>query len=142
MPEAWAEIGNVFAAQPSLKFWGGSRFYRRQDIYINDFFFYNMSGSGGGFEDLELPFGKLALAWIGNGAAKRSLFLDIAALPDPNNLAGFSKQSFDLSLYDVSVPLGQSGIRRWWAPWKTAGRTPWPASAGFQRRGLHVHAHA
>jgi maltoporin len=108
LPEAWAEIGNVVAAQPSLKFWGGSRFYRRQDIHINDFYFYNMSGSGGGFEDLELPFGKVALAWIGNGAQSGIYSSDIAALPDPNNIAGFSKQSFDLSLYDVPVPWGKA----------------------------------
>jgi maltoporin len=106
LPEAWAEIGNVVAAQPSLKFWGGARFYRRQDIHINDFFFYNMSGTGGGFEDLQLPFGKLALAWIGNGARSGIYSSDIAALPDPNNLAGFSKQNFDLSLYEVPVPWG------------------------------------
>jgi maltoporin len=106
LPEAWAEIGNVIAAQPSLKFWGGARFYRRQDIHINDFFFYNMSGTGGGIEDLQLPFGKLALAWIGNGAQSGIYSSDIAALPDPDNLAGFSKQSFDLSLYEVPAPLG------------------------------------
>jgi len=107
LPEAWAAVGNVFAAQPDLKFWAGNRFYRRQDIYIDDFFFYNMSGAGGGVEDVELPFGKMALAWIGNGAQSGVYSSDIAALPDPNNLAGFSKQSFDLSLYDVNVPLGK-----------------------------------
>ena len=57
LPEAWASIGNVVATQPSMKFWAGSRYYRRHDIHINDFFFYNMSGTGGGVEDLELPFG-------------------------------------------------------------------------------------
>jgi len=108
LPEAWAEIGNVVAAQPSLKFWGGNRFYRRQDIYINDFFFQNMSGGGGGFEDLELPFGKLALAWIGNGKQSGVLNSDIAIEPDLNNKAGFSKQSLDLSLYQVPVPWGKA----------------------------------
>jgi maltoporin len=107
LPEAWAEIGNVSAAQPSLKFWAGNRFYRRQDINIDDFYFYNMSGAGGGFEDLELPFGKVALAWIGYGAQSGVYSSDIAALPDPNNLAGFSKENFVLSLYDVPVPLGK-----------------------------------
>jgi maltoporin len=106
LSEAWAEIGNVFAAQPELKFWAGDRFYRRQDIYINDFFFYNMSGGGGGVEDYDTPFGKLALAWIGNGEQSGVYSSDIAALPDPNNQAGFSKQSFDLSLYDVDLPWG------------------------------------
>jgi maltoporin len=104
MQEAWASIGNVVAAQPSLKFWAGSRFYRRHDIHINDFFFYNMSGSGGGVEDLELPFGKLGLAWI--GAASRSGFSDLPE-PDAENEAGFSKGNWDLRLYDVPLPLGK-----------------------------------
>ncbi len=105
LPEAWAEIGNVFAAQPELKFWAGNRFYRRQDICINDFFFYNMSG--GGVEDFETPVGKMALAWIGNGQQSGVYSSDIVIQPDPNNQAGFSKQSFVLSLYDVEMPWGK-----------------------------------
>lgn len=107
LPEAWAEIGNVFATQPEFKFWAGNRFYRRQDIYINDFFFYNMSGGGGGVEDYETPFGKLALAWIGNGAQSGVYSSDIAVQPDLQNQAGFSKQSVVLSLYDTEMPLGK-----------------------------------
>jgi maltoporin len=104
LPEAWASIGNVVAAQPALKFWAGSRFYRRHDIHINDFFFYNLSGTGGGVEDFELPVGKLALAWIGAGS--RSGFSDLPQ-PDAENEAGFSKGSWDLRLYDVPIPLGK-----------------------------------
>lgn len=104
LPEAWASIGNVFADQPSLKFWAGNRFYRRHDIHISDFFYYNMSGAGGGVEDFQLPFGKLAFAWI--GAASQSGFSDVPN-PDANNQAGFSKANWDLRLYDVPLPLGK-----------------------------------
>lgn len=104
LPEAYASIGNVVAAQPSMKFWAGSRFYHRQDIHISDFFFSNMSGTGGGVEDFQLPFGKVALAWI--GAASTSGFSDLPE-PDANNEAGFSKANWDLRLYDVPVPLGK-----------------------------------
>jgi maltoporin len=107
LPEAWAEIGNVFAAQPEVKFWAGNRFYRRQDICIDDFFYYNMSGGGGGVEDYETPFGKLALAWIGNGEQSGVYSSDIVIQPDPVNQAGFSKQSAVLSLYDVDLPWGK-----------------------------------
>jgi maltoporin len=104
LPEAWASIGNVWAGQPTVKFWAGSRFYRRQDIHINDFFFYNMGGTGGGVEDIELPFGKLALAWIGVGSSS-----GVSDLPEPDaqNKAGFSKANWDLRLYDVPLPLGK-----------------------------------
>src|SRR5512138_837526 len=105
LPEIFASIGNVVASQPSMKFWAGSRYYRRQDIHINDFFFYNMSGTGGGVEDFELPFGKLGLAWI--GAASTSGFSDLPE-PDPNNKADFSKGNWDLRLYDVPMPLGKA----------------------------------
>jgi maltoporin len=103
-PEVFASIGNVVPSQPSMKFWAGSRYYRRQDIHISDFFFYNMSGTGGGIEDFELPFGKLAFAWI--GAASTSGFSDLPQ-PDPNNKAGFAKGNWDFRLYDVPLPFGK-----------------------------------
>jgi maltoporin len=104
LPEIFASIGNVVADQPSMKFWAGSRYYRRQDIHINDFFYWNMSGTGGGIEDFQLPFGKMAFAWI--GAASTSGFSDLPQ-PDAQNKAGFSKANWDLRLYDVPLPLGK-----------------------------------
>ena len=104
LPEAWAAIGNVAPSQPSMKFWAGNRYYRRHDIAINDFFFSNMGGAGGGVEDIEVPLGKFAMAWI--GAASRSGFSDVPE-PDPTNEAGFSKANWDLRLYDVNMPLGK-----------------------------------
>jgi maltoporin len=106
VPEAWASIGNVVASQPSMKFWAGDRFYERMDIHINDFYFRNMSGGGGGVEDIQLPFGQLAAAWIGNGS-QSDLYSDIPNPVDPANKAGFSKGSWDIRLYDVPVPLGK-----------------------------------
>jgi len=103
LPEAWAAIGNVIPSQPSMNFWAGNRFYRRRDININDFFFYNMSGAGGGVEGFQTSVGKLALAWI--GAASQSGFSDVPT-PDASNEAGFSKANWDLRLYDVPLPLG------------------------------------
>ncbi len=104
LPEAWVSIANVSASQPNMAVWAGSRFYRRQAIDINDYYFYNMSGTGGGVEDVELGFGKLALAWIGAGSSSG---ISSAPEPDPENKAGFSKMSWDLRLYDVSLPLGK-----------------------------------
>ena len=101
--EIWGSVGNVIPSQPSLKFWAGNRYYRRHDIHLNDFFFSNMSGTGGGFEDLKLSFGKLAFAWIGTPGSS-----GVTTAPDPDaaNKAGFSKTSFDLRLYDMDVPWG------------------------------------
>ncbi|MBK1877564.1 carbohydrate porin [Pelagicoccus mobilis] len=98
-PEAWASIGNVLEGQPQAKFWAGNRFYRRHDIGVNDFFFWNMSGGGGGIEDVDIGNGaKMAFAWIGHGS--RSGITDVPE-PDPENKAGFSKTNFDLRAYDI-----------------------------------------
>jgi maltoporin len=142
LPEAWAEIGNVFAGQPELKFWGGNRFYRRQDICINDFFFYNMSGGGGGVEDYDTPFGKLALAWIGNGEQSGVYSSDIVIQPDPVNQAEFSKQSVILSLYDVDLPWGKGELGLVFAAencgLNAAGQQA-PDSQGVALTFIHTH---
>ncbi|HKF46642.1 MAG TPA: carbohydrate porin [Terracidiphilus sp.] len=101
--EAWGAIGNLSASQPSMNVWAGNRFYRRHDMHVNDFMMYNMSGGGGGVEDIKTPAGKLAFAWIGLGS--QSGFSDIPQ-PNPGNLAGFSKQNFDFRFYDFKLPGG------------------------------------
>jgi maltoporin len=105
LAEAWGAIGNLTPSQPSMTVWAGNRYYRRHDIHINDFFMYNMGGGGGGVEDIKIPGGKLALAWI--GLASQSGFSDIPQ-PDPANKAGFNKSTFDLRYYDFNL-LGGKG---------------------------------
>lgn len=110
LPEAWASVGNILPGRPDAKFWAGSRFYRRHDIHINDFYFWDMSGGGAGIEDFELGPGKLAFAWIGDGAD--SAIYDQYSTPDPLNTAGFSKTNFDLRYYDWALlgGIGEIGL--------------------------------
>jgi maltoporin len=107
--ESWASIGNLSAGQPSMNVWAGNRYYRRHDVHIDDFFLYNMSGGGGGVEDIKTPLGKLAIAWIGTGS--QSGFSDIPQ-PNPENKAGFNKSNFDFRLYDFKLPggIGELGL--------------------------------
>jgi len=98
LPEAWASVGNVLSFAPTTKFWAGNRFYRRHDIHAIDFFYWNVSGGGGGIEDVPLGVGKLALAWIGWGSTSG---LGYVPEPDPENRAGFSKSTYDLRAYDL-----------------------------------------
>jgi len=42
--------------------WVGTRYYKRESIYINDFFYWNPSGVGAGIEDIHLP-GDLRLSY-------------------------------------------------------------------------------
>jgi maltoporin len=118
--EAWGAIGNLSASQPSMSVWAGNRYYRRHDIHIDDFFLYNMSGGGGGVEDIKTPIGKLAFAWIGIGS--QSGFSDIPQ-PDPQNKAGFSKSNFDFRLYDFKL-LGGTGELGFVVSHATSGKDP------------------
>lgn len=61
--EIWIESGNVAGGVfEGARFWAGKRFYRRHDVHINDFFFWDNSGPGAGIEDLNVGHGHLAAA--------------------------------------------------------------------------------
>ena len=93
--EAFVQIGNIFKNQPNAKFWAGERYYRRQHIEIDDFYPLDMSGYGGGVEDLNVGVGKVAIALLGG------------AIPqDITNHGTYSKGNIDARLYDVKAPLG------------------------------------
>lgn len=96
--EAFVQTGNIFDKQPQAKFWVGERYYRRQNIYSNDFFTLDMSGYGGGIEDLDLKIGKAALAFIGVGLP--------GAVTQNGTLA---TAHIDARVYDVKGPLGLWG---------------------------------
>ena len=95
--QAYVEGGNVFKSVPDVRFWAGQRYYRRHDIHINDFYYLDMSGYGGGVEDVPVgSFGKVALAWLGGSVDNYTT--------DDGNVA---KQNIDLRLYDVKAPFGK-----------------------------------
>ena len=91
--EAFVQLGNVLEFQPRAKFWAGERYYRRQHIDINDFYPLDMSGYGGGVEDVNVGVGKLAVAFL-SGARP-----DIVT--QNGNLA---KSNIDVRLYGVKGP--------------------------------------
>ncbi|HEY6729206.1 MAG TPA: carbohydrate porin [Polyangiaceae bacterium] len=103
LPEAWASVGQVLHFAPTTKFWAGNRFYRRHDIHVTDFYYWNTSGGGGGIEDVPLGPGRIAFAWIGWGSTSG---LSYVPQPDPENRAGFSKSTYDLRAYDLPLLFG------------------------------------
>jgi maltoporin len=46
--------------------WAGKRYYKRQDIHITDFYYWDTSGYGGGIEDIRIGPGKFSYALFGN----------------------------------------------------------------------------
>ncbi len=98
--EAFVQAGNILPSQPGAKFWAGERYYRRQHIEINDFYPLDMSGYGGGVEDVNVKVGKLAVAYLAG------------ARPDVVTGNGYlAKNNLDVRLYDLKGPAGE------WAGW-------------------------
>ena len=98
--EAFIQMGNVIESQPNAKFWAGERYYRRQHVDINDFYPLDLSGYGGGVEDLDVRFGKMAVAFL--SGARPDLVTENGVL---------AKSNIDVRVYDIKGPLGL------WAGW-------------------------
>jgi len=97
--EAFVQAGHILESQPDAKFWAGERYYRRQHIEINDFYPLDMSGYGGGIEDVHVGVGKLAVALL---AGTR---------PDIVTQNGnYAKSNIDVRLYGMKAPLGRLGF--------------------------------
>jgi maltoporin len=96
--EAFVRADHLFDGQPGAKFWAGERYYRPYHIDIDDFFPLDMSGYGGGVEDLDVRFGKVAVAVLGG------------ARPDFVTQNGvYAKSNVDVRLYDVKALGGLVG---------------------------------
>lgn len=99
--EAYGSAKGVWDAQPESEFWAGQRFYGQMDIHMTDFFYMDMSGYGGGVENIDVGIGKLSVAWLGGSVD--SLNSNASAdLNETNN-----KNSLDFRLSDIDLPGGK-----------------------------------
>jgi maltoporin len=121
--EAFIRAGNLFQQQPDAKFWAGERYYRRQHIDIDDFFPLDMSGYGGGVEDLSIHVGRMAVAYVAG------------ARPDVTTQSGnYTKNNIDVRLYDLRSLVGRFGMWFNFATQKggtTTTGTAIPTTSGF-----------
>jgi maltoporin len=60
-PQMWFDFKNLDFAHGGTP-WIGRRYYKREDVHIQDFFYWNPSGLGGGVEDIALGSMKLSYA--------------------------------------------------------------------------------
>ena len=68
MRQAFVEMGNLptfTGAFEESVIWAGKRFYGRDDVHINDFYFRDYSGTGGGIQNVKLGAGHLDVGLIG-----------------------------------------------------------------------------
>ena len=85
MPQLYAQWSNV----PSLNggsLWAGRRYYKRNDIHISDFYYWNQSATGGGIEDVLIGGLKYSYAL----SRKDSLYQEDYVTRHDFNVAGFN----------------------------------------------------
>ncbi len=64
--EVYVRVTHFSDRDPEMGLWAGRRFYRLPEPHMNDFWFYDLSGYGGGLDTISLGGNlKLALAYIG-----------------------------------------------------------------------------
>jgi maltoporin len=105
--EAFVRATGVLKRQKQVSFWAGQRFYDRTEVYMNDYWPRDMTGFGGGVEDI--PLGKrvkLAVAFLGGSADK----INANGTIKPNNEFSFNKSTIDIKLYDFDIGFGYLGL--------------------------------
>lgn len=117
--EAWASGSHVLPGSlNSATVWAGQRFYMRQDVHINDFFYWDASGTGVGLQDLAVGRGKLAYAlFVGDADAQKTVYRHDLRLHDiPTNPGGLLTIGGDIRTSDgdmgvmVTVQHSQSHV--------------------------------
>lgn len=61
--EMYVSGNNVVGGLPGASLWAGKRFYKRHDIHMNDFYYWDVSGPGVGISDIDVGTGNLSFAW-------------------------------------------------------------------------------
>ena len=103
--EAFGIARGVLSDAPGAAFWAGQRFYLRRDIHMNDFFYRDMSGFGGGIEDY--PLGddgtRFALALLGGSSDD----VDSSGTQFDENDYQLNMNTVDVGIYDIPLGYGK-----------------------------------
>jgi maltoporin len=103
--EAFGIARGVLSDMPEAAFWAGQRFYSRRDIHMNDFYYRDMSGYGGGIEDVPVGDGdtKFSFALLGGSSDN----LDSSGTQFDDNNYQLNMNTVDLGLYDTVLGPGK-----------------------------------
>jgi len=98
MREVYGEFSGL-DFDPDAKIWAGNRFYDRRDIHINDFYWLDTSGYGGGIRDFNIYDTGLTLdvAYL-RGAPEQDIDLE--------GIGQISKQTIDMRLKNIDIGAG------------------------------------
>ena len=105
--EAFVRACGIIKKDPELAFWAGQRFYERLEIHIKDYWPRDMSGFGGGVENISLgSFGRLNVAYLGGSIDQ----LNPDGTVIPINQFSLNKTTLDLFLHDIKIGFGTLGL--------------------------------
>ena len=131
-------VGATFPQLGNVTFWAGKRFYFRNDVHIIDFFYWDTSGFGAGVQDIDLGFGKLAVAVLQNRVfteSRRAAWRpDVRITGIPVNPNGTLEVGLELVLVseDDDVKSGGSMV----SPWLTIQHVQNNLLGGFNKLAL------
>jgi maltoporin len=107
--QAYLEAKNFIKCAPEITVWAGQRFYDRHDIHLHDLFFDDYSGYGLGFDNIDLGFGKLAIAYLGgfrDGLDNGNTTTAETTVIDPHQ-SGLNLSTLDVRIHDINLLGGQ-----------------------------------
>ena len=64
------EVKGLFDSDKDARIWVGKKYVQREDIHINDYYYYDISGTGAGIENVSLGDGKWSFAYVQNTSDK------------------------------------------------------------------------
>ncbi|MGC4001202.1 MAG: carbohydrate porin [Anaeromyxobacter sp.] len=133
-------VGVVLPQLKNATVWVGKRYYQRQDVHIIDFYYWDVSGFGGGIEDVDLGFGKLSLAvfqnkdFAGEGSEPRRAVWrpDVRITGVPVNPGGFLEAGVMLAYLSETSEVKTEGAQKL-SPWFTVQHVQTNLFGGFNK---------
>lgn len=134
--EAFAQLSNLTSSDPGMTVWAGQRFYRLPELDINDFWWQDMSGYGGGLENKNIGIGLLDVSYIADSGTDSTLYTENGRI---------AKNNLYIMLSDIN---GLDGKFTVWANGGyvnagtvSTGTVPvsYPSMLGFNAGAMHYY---
>lgn len=104
--EAYATAKGILGSQESAVFWAGQRFYDRHDLHMSDFYYRDLSGFGGGLDDVPIGGARLSVSWLGGSL---NTLQPNGTVPPPGSFQ-LSKNTFDVRLSHLPLLGGRAQL--------------------------------
>ncbi|MFC1236699.1 maltoporin LamB [Vibrio sp. F74] len=95
LPQINVQATGLLSSAPEATMWAGKRYYQRHNVDLADFYYWNISGSGAGIENIDFDNGKLSVAWIRTDSDE--------VLDTGNNSNDLNVNSFDVRFSDIEL---------------------------------------